>query len=187
MQHGPHEAPDLLVYAPFVFDPARVALEPKTSSADLAHEFDQLFAQRTDPWDYGSDYEQRKYDDTLALIPENVDSAIEIGCAEGRFTVRLAHRAGRLAAIDISQVALDRARERCALLQDVEFLRLDVFSEPVPGEADLVVCSEMLYYAPTRKHLSACDRSDRKRAQARRDARHDPRNRARRRSGVVRL
>lgn len=100
-----------------------------------------------DPWDYGSDYEQTKYRHTLELLPEvRPRRAIELGCAEGVFTARLASRVGHLTAVDISDVALQRARDGWSDLGNVEFAQWDI-SSGIPGaDYDLIVCSEILYY-----------------------------------------
>jgi peptidoglycan/xylan/chitin deacetylase (PgdA/CDA1 family)/GT2 family glycosyltransferase/SAM-dependent methyltransferase len=116
--------------------------------------FESLFAGRDDPWAYGNPYERRKYDQTLALVELGPsERVLELGCAEGHFTVELALRAGALLAADISEVALERARERCRDLVNVEFVQLDVASDPLPSSFDLIVCSETLYYVGGRAEL----------------------------------
>lgn len=100
-----------------------------------------------DPWGYTSDYEQRKYRHTLELLPDRRPKrAVELGCAEGMFTIKLAPRVKELLAVDISDIALGRARERCEGLEQVTFSEHDI-ADGVPGSGyDLVVCSEILYY-----------------------------------------
>jgi peptidoglycan/xylan/chitin deacetylase (PgdA/CDA1 family) len=115
--------------------------------------FESTFVTRPDPWEYESDYEQRKYEQTLSLLPRRVGSALELGCAEGIFTARLAERADRVVACDISRTALARAAARLDALDGVSFLQLDVFADRLPAEHDAVVCSETLYYAPSPAHL----------------------------------
>lgn len=86
---------------------------------------------------------------TLELLPQApIAAALEVGCAEGHFTVELARRADNVVALDISAIALRRAAERCAAagLANVEFARHDIVADPLPGGFDLVVCSELLYY-----------------------------------------
>jgi peptidoglycan/xylan/chitin deacetylase (PgdA/CDA1 family) len=114
----------------------------------LAHlEFDQLFA-RPDPWEYDSSpYEEQKYAETLALVPDGVERALEIGCAEGAFTAHLAERVGSVVACDFSRVALSRAAARCADRPNVGFERFDLRVDPIPDGFDLIVCSETFYVA----------------------------------------
>jgi glycosyltransferase involved in cell wall biosynthesis/peptidoglycan/xylan/chitin deacetylase (PgdA/CDA1 family)/SAM-dependent methyltransferase len=108
--------------------------------------WDRFFAL-PDPWAYESDYEAVKFEQTLALLPEEViTDALEIACAEGHFTVRLAPRVGRLTAVDISPRALARAQARCDGRANVAFRRLDLNADDIPGPLDLIVCSEVLYY-----------------------------------------
>lgn len=99
-----------------------------------------------DPWAYGSPYEQLKYQRTLDLLASGpIDRALEVACSEGWFTAMLAPRVGHLVASDISETALQRARARCAGRGSIEYRRLDFFDEALPGDLDLLVCSEVLY------------------------------------------
>lgn len=115
--------------------------------------FERIFAETVDPWDYTSPYEVTKYEQTLELVPERAGRALELGCAEGHFTERLATRVGRLVAADISEVALERARERCRDRRNVEFVRLDLSRDALPDRLDVLVCSEVLYYLASREEL----------------------------------
>lgn len=118
-----------------------------------AEAWDSLFLGAADPWGYEtSAYEQIKYADTLELAPAAVN-ALELGCAEGLFTEMLAPRVGRLLATDISNVALERARSRCAGHENVEFRQLDFATDDLPAGLDLIVCSEALYYLGARPRL----------------------------------
>jgi peptidoglycan/xylan/chitin deacetylase (PgdA/CDA1 family) len=110
--------------------------------------FEALFAAGADPWRYTSPYEETKYEQTLALLPPGeIPRALELACAEGHFTVRLAPRVGHLVAADISSIALERTARRCAGLGNVDFRQLDLSRDPLPGRFSLIVCSEVLYYA----------------------------------------
>ena len=90
------------------------ARERAGTTPQSLNEWDKIFSL-PDPWAYESDYEAIKYEQTLALLPEVVfANALEIGCAEGHFSLRLAPKVGSLTAVDISTRALARAQERCA-------------------------------------------------------------------------
>jgi glycosyltransferase involved in cell wall biosynthesis/peptidoglycan/xylan/chitin deacetylase (PgdA/CDA1 family) len=115
--------------------------------------WDQVFS-KPDPWGYVSAYEQEKYAFTLELVPEGAGQVLEIACAEGFFTEKLASRVGGLTAVDISEVALKRARTRCASLRNVSFAKLDLTADPIPGNNDVVICSEVLYYLTNREQLA---------------------------------
>jgi 2-polyprenyl-3-methyl-5-hydroxy-6-metoxy-1,4-benzoquinol methylase len=109
--------------------------------------FERRFTVR-DPWAYEtSEYEITKYRRTLEAIP-NVAGAqiLEIGCAEGVFTAWLAEKGGDILAVDISERALIRAKQRCAAWPDVRFACFDIARTPVRGAFDVVLCAEVLYY-----------------------------------------
>jgi peptidoglycan/xylan/chitin deacetylase (PgdA/CDA1 family)/2-polyprenyl-3-methyl-5-hydroxy-6-metoxy-1,4-benzoquinol methylase len=121
-------------------------------SADLNERdyWNQVFA-KGDPWNYASFYEQTKYQHTLELLPDSpVANAIELGCAEGVFTEMLAGGVDRLLAIDISDAALERARNRCIRNENVSFVQHDLSDGMIGADYDLVVCSEILYYLSDR-------------------------------------
>ena len=83
-------------------------------SVEEKSHWDALFS-REDPWDYSSPYEQLKYRHTLEMLPqEPFARALELGCAEGLFTEMLSKYADAVLAMDISDRALERAKERCA-------------------------------------------------------------------------
>ena len=150
----PGTLPERVIYAPELIE--RPSERPTPSSRQSASVktrfhgrafFETLFSTQPDPWKYTSPYEQTKYEQTLSLLPSTqIGKALELACAEGHFTVQLAPRVESLIAADISQVALDRAAERCRDLQNISFQRLDMTKDPLPGHFDLIVCSEVLYY-----------------------------------------
>jgi 2-polyprenyl-3-methyl-5-hydroxy-6-metoxy-1,4-benzoquinol methylase len=109
-----------------------------------------LFWLARDPWKYSSSYQQWKYEQELQLLPPiPISQALELGCAEGIFTVQLAAHVEQLVAADISRIALMRAKQRCVLHQceNVQLLQVDLIQDELPSERfDLIVCSEVLYY-----------------------------------------
>lgn len=116
--------------------------------------FEQLFTEHPDPWSYTNRYEQIKYEQTLALIPNvPIKKALELACAEGHFTVQLSPRVEQLLATDISPTALVRCEQACSDVDNVEFRCLDFLTEPITEKFDLIVCSEVLYFAGDRAQL----------------------------------
>jgi len=108
--------------------------------------FDTIFAGKEDPWNYTSPYEQKKYEQTLSMLPHHrVGSALELACAEGHFTIQLAPHVDSLIAADISQIALKRAARRCKDMKNIRFQQFDLAHDPLPGFFELIVCSEVLY------------------------------------------
>jgi peptidoglycan/xylan/chitin deacetylase (PgdA/CDA1 family) len=102
------------------------------------------------PWDCAnSQYESWKLEQTLSLLPSGpIGRALELACAEGHHTSRLAPHVEHLTAIDISPTAIRRASARCAGLGNVQFQVLDFVADPLPADLDLILCSEVLYYLP---------------------------------------
>jgi cyclopropane fatty-acyl-phospholipid synthase-like methyltransferase len=110
--------------------------------------FDALYAGDADPWQLAvSDYEQAKYDATIAALPaRRFQRALEVGCSIGVLTRRLAERCDSLLSIDVAEGALAQARRRCADLQNVAFENLQVPKQWPEGKFDLIVLSEVLYF-----------------------------------------
>ena len=131
------------------------ALRQRYAQPEKPASLDRFFAHQADPWGYTNLYEQTKYEQTLELIREGERRVLEVGCAEGHFSAQLAPRVESLLATDISQVAVDRAAARCEGLDNVRFETLDLATDPIPGQYDLIVCSEVLYYLGRRKRLEA--------------------------------
>jgi glycosyltransferase involved in cell wall biosynthesis/peptidoglycan/xylan/chitin deacetylase (PgdA/CDA1 family)/SAM-dependent methyltransferase len=108
--------------------------------------WERLFAL-PDPCAYESEYEVVKREQILAFLPaKTIADALELGCAEGHFTLRLAPHVGRLTAVDISGRALARAQARCSDHRNIAFRRLDLDTDGIPGSFDLIVGTEILYY-----------------------------------------
>ncbi|HEX4736253.1 MAG TPA: class I SAM-dependent methyltransferase [Allosphingosinicella sp.] len=84
--------------------------------------------------------------------PPPLPAAAEIlvaGCGTGREAALAACRfpEARITAIDISEVSLDYARERCAA--DIDFRRLDLYRTGDLGRAfDMILCSGVLHHLP---------------------------------------
>ncbi|QNH61769.1 class I SAM-dependent DNA methyltransferase [Hymenobacter sediminicola] len=111
--------------------------------------FDDVYRANSDPWNFEtSPYERAKYADTIAALPsEPYDSGFEVGCSLGVLTEQLAPKCRHLLAIDVAEAPLERARQRCAQLLQVEFERMMLPAEfPVGRSFDLIVLSEVGYY-----------------------------------------
>jgi predicted TPR repeat methyltransferase len=122
--------------------------------------FEELYARDQDPWGFAtSDYEREKYRRTLAAIGDRRWArALEIGCSIGVFTRLLAVLCDELVAVDVSERALELARQRLAGTSHVA-LSLATFPEEMPGGPwDLIVCSEVLYYLDTDGFTMALER-----------------------------
>jgi SAM-dependent methyltransferase len=118
---------------------------------------------RRDHWD-------RKYTETELLwsaepnrflVAEVADLApgrgLDLACGEGRNALWLAGRDWRVTAVDFSEVAIAKARERAAREQrDVEFVCADLLEyEPEPGAFDLVLVFYLQVPPPDRRQALA--------------------------------
>lgn len=108
---------------------------------------DRQFRKREDPFSYGSDPYERARLAALdaALGPGRLGKVLEASCAEGHFTEVLVRRAADVTAVDISSVALARARRRAPAAR---FIEADLMTwEPgALAPFDAVVVAEVLYY-----------------------------------------
>ena len=121
----------------------------RTESGSIAPDyFERLYEADPDPWAFEtSSYEAAKYAATLDALPRaRYASALEVGCANGALTERLAARCDRVVAVDVAEAALARARRRCAGRGGVAVRRMEVPAEWPDGAFDLVVVSEVGYY-----------------------------------------
>lgn len=110
--------------------------------------FSRIYQRRSDPWGFEtSAYEKDKYDLTLNSLPRSsYQSALEVGCSIGVFTASLVTRCDRLLAIDVSELALERARTRCVAFPHARFEKMQ-FPEEAPEDCfDLILLSEVAYY-----------------------------------------
>lgn len=120
--------------------------------------FDELWKDG-DPWSLDTDpYERAKYDAQLALLDADLAAGarpggrygrtLEIGCAAGAFTRRLAPRCDSVLGIDIAQPAIALAQERGAA-PHVEYQVVNAMAWQDGlrgGQWDLVVCAETMCY-----------------------------------------
>ncbi len=101
-----------------------------------------------DPWDLETSVlDQQSYARQLELIGDRrYGRVLEIGCAAGAFTRRLAPLADRILAVDVAPSAIERARGNVPA--KVEFRVGDIMElDPIrEGPWDLVVMSETIYY-----------------------------------------
>ncbi|MGD9657675.1 MAG: polysaccharide deacetylase family protein, partial [Methylocystis sp.] len=134
--------------APYMHESESANSSFEMNHADAISYWNAVFAA-PDPWRYDSAYETRKRERIVSLVaPDVFDAALELACGEGHLTHLLAERVRRLEATDISSVAIERARERCAERENVSFRQSDLLRDPITGPYDLIVCTEVLYYVP---------------------------------------
>ena len=110
--------------------------------------FDDVYRAKADPWSFtSSPYEAEKYAKTLESLPQpRFQRAFEIGCSIGVLTAMLAPRCGELLAVDVSEAALEQAKQRCAHLPNVSLELMSIPREFPDGSFDLILLSEIGYY-----------------------------------------
>jgi SAM-dependent methyltransferase len=112
---------------------------------------DSLFAGTVDPMGFDRPAEALRFRRAEELLDQVTDNssfhrALEIGCAEGHFTERLATRCQHLMAVDISPTAVARAHARCRHYGHVGCAVWNLRHDPVPGSFDLIVSVGVLEY-----------------------------------------
>ena len=121
------------------------------SSANSA-EVNQAYGHAEDPWNYGTNPDERsRHLREIAMLdavrgPSRFGNAMELGCSEGIFTQMLAARCETLLAMDLSPVALARARQRLAGDGRVRFAQFDLRSDSLSDSFDLIVAIVVLEY-----------------------------------------
>jgi SAM-dependent methyltransferase len=96
-----------------------------------------------------SEFERLKYDQQINVLTSGpYDRVLEIGCGSGCLSRRLASVSGYLLAIDISPLAIERARALSPAPRAIDFRIANImeFDPRSHGPWDLVVMSETIYY-----------------------------------------
>lgn len=110
---------------------------------------DRVFSRGPDPFRYETDaYERGRLDAMFAAVSDRRWKRCgEFGCAEGSFTLRLAGICDEVLGVDVSPMAVERARERLAARDNVGFERADLRDWDDGGRTfDLLVFGDVLYY-----------------------------------------
>ncbi len=123
--------------------------------------FETLYQISPDPWNFeGNEYDAARHATILASLPrEHYRSGLEIGSSIGIMTEKLASRCDALLSIDVSQLALQKAKVRCRKLSQVRFELRQVPGQFPTEKFDLILFSEVGYYlsledlVATRQHM----------------------------------
>jgi len=104
---------------------------------------------KNDPWGTKSVYaEEMRLKNSFNLIPPKYYSSIlELGCSEGAFTKKLIDIGEKIYAVDISEIAIERAKAYCGekvnfSVQDIRNLNFE------PESFDLITCLVVIYFLP---------------------------------------
>ena len=113
--------------------------------------FEQLYRQEEDPWSIGN-AESERYDAYLKWIrqaapPDGFAAALDLGAGLGAFTARLAPLSRSTTGVELSEIAVAKARAR---YPQIRFLRGDIrrledLGLP-EGSFELIVASDVIAY-----------------------------------------
>ena len=112
--------------------------------------FDCDYAQGPDHWLYTTNpIERERHQVALRLLDSaradtSFGRVFEVACAEGVFTEMIAPLCESLAAVDFSEIALNRARQRCDWGNRVVFRQWNLRTDPIPGPFDVIVVMDVL-------------------------------------------
>jgi 2-polyprenyl-3-methyl-5-hydroxy-6-metoxy-1,4-benzoquinol methylase len=117
--------------------------------AGVAAESLDAYEQSSDPWNYTTEGGKRHLATAQRLIAvagggRRLHTAIDIACGEGWLAERAGEHCERVLAVDISPVALDRARARLEEADGAEVRRWDLFEDQPLGRFDLVLATGIL-------------------------------------------
>lgn len=125
--------------------------------------FEALFRYNVDPWNYArSPFEAYKRSRLLQACGDRVyGRGLELACANGETTLRLASRCMRLLAVDSSATAVKEASSRAVGLTNVTVKQVLLPAQTPQGPFDLIVVSEILYYLSLTEMLTLLDQLQR--------------------------
>jgi SAM-dependent methyltransferase len=111
---------------------------------------DKFNSCEDDPWGHTwRGQELTRYDFLLNIITnsrpgDSYRQSLDIGCTTGFFTNKLHKLSADVSGVDISTIAIARAREK---YPDINFMAGSITDLDLPdGLYDLITCTEMLYY-----------------------------------------
>jgi 2-polyprenyl-3-methyl-5-hydroxy-6-metoxy-1,4-benzoquinol methylase len=115
--------------------------------ADRQRTLDEIHLRQI--WNFGAPAEQERYRYVLGMLRRGMGSeqwgdALEIGCAEGLFTLELASHCQSVTAWDISSIACKRATARCVGHSNVRIEHRDLLNDDLTGRYDLIFAMDSL-------------------------------------------
>jgi len=102
-----------------------------------------------DPWRLdGNPFEHERHAQMLrmSLSRGSIANALEVGCAAGAFTEKLAPNCQRLTVVDVMPRAIARARQRMSRWSHITWVTASIQLFSTPEQFDLIVVAEVLYY-----------------------------------------
>ena len=112
-----------------------------------------------DPWRYGSEWGRGHLEALDRVFRSGAsggtfERALDLGCGEGWVTERVMACSQEVVAVDISPIALERARARIAGAPHVRFQLWDIHRDPPLGQFDLILALGVLetFRRPSVRH-----------------------------------
>ncbi|MGV7219508.1 nodulation methyltransferase NodS [Bradyrhizobium sp. UFLA05-112] len=102
-----------------------------------------------DPWRLdGNPFERERHTHMLRLSLSNgfIANGLEVGCAAGAFTEKLAPHCERLTVVDVVPRAIGRASQRTKRWSHITWIVSDIQRFSRTDQFDLIVVAEVLYY-----------------------------------------
>jgi ubiquinone/menaquinone biosynthesis C-methylase UbiE len=119
-------------------------------------DFDRIALLTADEWNHNSHYQEF----LLGHVPARCHKALEIGCGTGTFSRRLAGRAERVLALDLSPQMIRMARERSQEFSNIDFHVADVLRWDFSDEEfDCIATIATLHHLPVDLMLSKMKRA----------------------------
>jgi 2-polyprenyl-3-methyl-5-hydroxy-6-metoxy-1,4-benzoquinol methylase len=112
---------------------------------------EKLYTFAENPFGFDRELEQFRFERAMQMILEasngnRFDRGLEVGCSEGMFTKLMAGCCTSVVALDLSSIAVERAKRRCGGLSNIVFGTWDARQDEVSGTYDLIVATGVLEY-----------------------------------------
>lgn len=116
--------------------------------------FDEFFKKSQKVKSYAADYEFFKIIEMMGDISEK--SILDLGCGDGRLSLRLARRAGKVVGYDISSEGVNKANVEAAEVGLSNFVaEVNSFENPDANKFDIVLCVNFLHHTPNQDVMLA--------------------------------
>ncbi len=118
-----------------------------TEDMTFRGEFETMYEDIEDPWGCAAvaDSLNNRLFLEILFSEREFKRILDVGCGLGAFTQRVKERQpeARVSGCDISATAIRKAG---AAYREIDFFVLDIQKEEIPGQYDLVILSEVLWY-----------------------------------------
>lgn len=114
-------------------------------------DFNRIAELPDEIWDHNRNY----HDVLLMHVPRDCGAALEAGCGTGLFSRQLATRCGKVTALDLSPVMIDRAKGLSASFPNLQFECADILKYPLaPNSFDCIASIATLHHLPLNETLA---------------------------------